>query len=181
MKTALVIFGCIVAVLVLIYAYYGGFKRIVVQTAVQGGEFVVYDTIVGDYRQSGMVMDQIYYALLNDHKVETFKGYGQYFDNPKTTEKSILRSEAGCIIEAKDVDKVRDLDQFKSKYLPERNAMIAEFPYKGKLSVLFSIMKVYPALNKYAKSKGFNDAGPVIEIYDIPKKKIFYRQALVKE
>lgn len=179
MKTALVILGCIVAVLVLIFAYYGGFKRIVVQTAVQGGEFMVYDTIVGDYRQSGTVMDQLHYALLNDHKVETFKGYGQYFDNPKTTEKSKLRSEAGCVIEAKDLDKVRDLDQFKSKYLPERNAMIAEFPYKGKLSVLFSILKVYPALNKYAKRNGLNDAGPVNEIYDMPSNRIYYRQEIL--
>jgi hypothetical protein len=83
MKILLIAIVCILIICVVVYAYYGGFKSLKIQIAMQGGEFVIYDTIVGDYSQSGIVMDKIYYSLLNDSKIETYKGYGKYFDNPQ--------------------------------------------------------------------------------------------------
>jgi hypothetical protein len=65
--------------------------------------------------------------------------------------------------------------------LPEQRNIISEFPYKGKLSVLFSIMKVYPALSKFAIMNGFDEESAIIEIYDIPNKKIFYRKEIVEK
>lgn len=47
------------------------------------------------------------------------------------------------------------------------------------MSVMFSVMKVYPALQKYISKKGFKEEGAVIEIYDIPNKKILYRKEIV--
>jgi len=181
MKILLIAIVCILIICVVVYAYYGGFKRLKIEIVEQGGEFVIYDTIVGDYRQSGIVMDKIYYSLLNDFKIETYKGYGKYFDNPKKVEKSKLRSEAGCIIESKDINKAKASNIYKSKNLPVQRYIISEFPYKGKLSVLFSIMRVYPALSKFATINGFNDDGAIIEIYDIPNKKIFYRKEIVEK
>lgn len=179
MKILLIAIVCILIICVVVYTYYGGFKRLKIEIAEQGGEFVIYDTIVGDYRQSGTVMDKIYYTLLDDFNIETYKGYGKYFDNPKNVEKSKLRSEAGCIIEPKDVDKAKASSINKSKILPEQRYIISEFPYKGKLSVLFSLLKVYPALSKFAMMNGFDEEGVIIEIYDIPNKKIFYRKEIV--
>jgi hypothetical protein len=178
MKVLLILIVCILIICVVVYTYYGGFKRLKIEIVKQGGEFVIYDTIVGEYRQSGIVMDKIYYSLLNDFKIETYKGYGKYFDNPKKVEKSKLRSEAGCIIEPKDVNNAKASSVYISKVLPEQRYIISEFPYKGKLSVLISIMKVYPALSKFAVINGFDEAGAIIEIYDIPAKKIFYRKDL---
>lgn len=180
MKIFLISIVVILLICVVVYEYYGGFKKLKIQIADQGGEFVIYDTIVGDYRQSGVVMDKIYYSLLDDFKVETYKGYGKYFDNPEKVEKSKLRSEAGCIIEQKDVNKAKALSIYKSKFLPEQRYIISEFPYKGKLSVLFSIMKVYPALSKFAVMNGFDAESAIIEMYDIPNKKILYRKEIVK-
>ncbi len=181
MKIVLIVILGIFAVCLAVYAYFGGFKKLNVSVAEQGGETVVYESITGDYRQSGEVMNKIYYSLLNDYKIETFKGFGQYFDNPQKVEKAKLRSEAGCIIETVDLDKIANLpESFKTKVLPTQRYIITEFPYKGKLSIIFSVMKAYPALAKYATENNFNGEGSVIEIYDMPNKKIYYRKEIVE-
>ena len=86
MNTILNAIVCILIICVVVYAYYGGLKKLKIEIDEQSEEFLIYDTIAGDYRQSGGVMDKIYYSLLNDFKIETYKGYGKYFDNPKKVE-----------------------------------------------------------------------------------------------
>lgn len=180
MKIVIIIVVCLIAIGLFVYTYFGGFKQLDIKVSVQGGETVVYETITGDYRQSGEVMDKIYYALLNKHNLETYKGYGLYLDNPQKVEKEKLRSEAGSIIEEKDLEKLKALNhRFQTKVLQNKKYITTEFPYKGKLSVMLSIMKVYPALSKYAKEKGYNEDGAVMEIYDIPNDKILYRKEIV--
>jgi len=125
-------------------------------------------------------MDKVYYSLLNDYKIETFKGFGIYYDNPQKVEKSKLRSEIGCIIENKDLDKIKDLpSNFKIKVLPEKEYITTVFPFKGKMSIMVSLMKVYPALGKFAQKHELK-GGAVMEIYDMPNKKIYYRQEIIK-
>ena len=108
-----------IAIIVIIYAYLGGFKKINFQHLDQGGETLVYEEITGDYQQSAAVMDKIYYSLLNDFNIETYKGFGLYFDNPQKVEKDKLHSEAGCILEKADTNKISLLkDKFEIKTLP---------------------------------------------------------------
>jgi len=177
MKIVLIAIVCVVVICLIVYSYYGGFKRLDIRFEESGGETVVYESITGDYRQSGVIMDKIYYVLLNDHKIETYKGYGKYFDNPQKVEKSQLHSEAGCVIEPRDLEKISALPvELQSKILPVQKYIVSEFPYKGKLSVILSIMKIYPALVKFAEANGYDSDGAVIELYDIPNKKILYRK-----
>lgn len=179
MKTLIIVILSIVALVLIIYSYFGGFKKITTEISRQGGETVVYEEITGDYKQSGTVMDKVYYSLRDTDNIDTYKGFGIYYDNPQTTEKLKLRSEAGCIIEPDDVNKVSAISgNFKVKVLPEKEYLIAEFPYKGKMSVMFGIMKVYPAMNKYAEKNNLPAEGPVTEIYDVPNKKIIYRKEI---
>ncbi len=182
MKIILIVLAIIAIAVFLFYAYYGGFKKINILISKSGGEVLIYEKIQGDYRQSGVVMDKIYNSLLNEDKIETFKGFGVYYDNPQKVEKSKLRSEAGCVLEKTDIDKLPILEnKYTIRTFPEKEYIITEFPYKGKISIFFSIMKVYPALNKFAKQNGYNVETAVMEIYDIPNKKILYRKELIKE
>jgi hypothetical protein len=48
------------------------------------------------------------------------------------------------------------------------------------MSIIFSLIKVYPALNKYAEEHKLH-GGTVMEIYDMPNKKIFYRQEIINK
>ncbi|MCG8410622.1 MAG: hypothetical protein MI739_04975 [Bacteroidales bacterium] len=182
MKILIAVILIILVLFVSVYAFYGGFIKLKCKIEKQGGETIVYENVTGDYKQTGVVMDRIYYALLNDFKIETYKGYGKYFDNPKKVEKSKLRSEAGSIIEENDISKLSELPQiYLVRELAEKKVITTEFPYKGKMSVVFSVMKVYSALNNFAEKNGYSDEGAVTEIYDIPNKKILYRKEIVKK
>ncbi len=182
MKIVLIVLATLIIALIAFYAYYGGFKNIHISISESGGEILIYEKIQGDYKQSGVIMDKIYNSLLNEDKIETFKGFGIYYDNPQKVEKSKLRSEAGCILENTDIDKLSNLEKkYTIRTFPEKEYIITEFPYKGKISIFFSIMKVYPALNKFAKKNSFNEESAVMEIYDVPNNKILYRKELIKE
>ena len=181
MKIVLIILAVLVVSLIAVYAYYGGFKNISFSVEKQGGEFIVYENLVGDYSQSPKVSDRVYYALLNDEKIETTKGIGIYYDNPKNVAKDKLRSEIGCIVENADSATVARLaEKYLVKTLPQSEFVVAEFPFKGKLSALFGIMTVYPALDKFCKEQGYAES-PITEIYDVPNKKIIYRKDARKE
>lgn len=179
MKKILIILCSVILLLLFFIAYYGGFTKIDCHIQVQGGETVVYEDIIGDYRKSGLVMDKIYHSLLDNDGIKTYKGYGEYYDNPQKVEKSKLRSQAGCIIEDKDLAKLlKQTGKFKVKQLPLQKYIVAEFPYKGKISILFSIFRVYPALQQYSKENGYSLETSIMEIYDVPNKKIMYRKVI---
>ncbi|MEX0289373.1 MAG: GyrI-like domain-containing protein [Flavobacteriaceae bacterium] len=181
-KIMLLVLAVLVIAAIVLYAYYGGFKNINVSVSKAGGDVLIYEKIRGDYRQSGIIMDEIYYALLNEDNIETFKGFGLYYDNPQKVEKSKLRSEAGCILEEKDMDKLPILEnKYTVRTFPEKEYLVTEFPYKGKMSIFFGIKKVYPALNRFSKLNGYKEDSPVMELYDIPNNKILYRKELIKE
>lgn len=181
MKVIITIVLALIALGIITYAYYGGFHKVEFQVAEQGGETLVYEEMVGDYQQSPVVMDRVYNSLLNNEKIETFKGFGIYYDNPQKVEKSKLRSEVGCMLEDRDTSKINDLKlKYKVKTYPKGQYIVTEFPYKGKLSVIVGIMKVYPKMNKYIKEKGYSEEGAVMEIYDTPSKKIVYRKEITK-
>ena len=182
MKIILIISAILVIAMAVFYSNYGGFNKINILVAKTGGEVLIYEEIQGEYNQSAAIMDKIYFALLNEDKIETFKGFGIYYDNPQKVEKSKLRSEAGCILENKDIDKLPILEnKYAIRTFLEKEYIITEFPYKGKPSIFLGIMKVYPALNNFVKLNGFKEDSFVMEIYDIPNNKILYRKELIKE
>jgi preprotein translocase subunit SecF len=181
MQAVLIILAILVVLVFVVYAYYGGFKKISFKVENQGGETMVYENLTGDYMQSAKVGDRIYYTLLNDEKIETTKGIGIYYDDPKKVAKEKLRSEHGCIIENADSATLARLrEKYQVKTLSQSEFTVTEFPFKGKLSVLFGLMKVYPALEKFHKEHGYIES-PVTEIYDVPGKKIIYRQETKKK
>lgn len=164
------------------YAYYGGFTKPDILITECGSEVLIYKKAEGDYKKSGEIGNEIYYSLLNEDKVETYKGFGVYYDNPRKTETSKLRFEAGCILEEKDYDKLSVLEKkYLTRTFPSKKYITAEFPYKGKASVIFGVMKVIPALAKYAVKKGYDEDGAIMEIYDVPNQKIFYRKEILNK
>jgi hypothetical protein len=182
MKTFLIVLVLLATLLLIVFIYFDGFRKVKVTITKDGGEALVYEEFIGDYKLCGKVMDKIYYSLLEEHKIETFKGFGIYYDNPQKVEKSKLRSEVGCVLEDTSEEVIERLaGKYNIKLFPSKDFMLAEFPYKGKLSVMMGIMKVYPAINKFAKENGFDEDGWVMEIYDIPGKKISYRRELINK
>lgn len=180
MKITFIVIGAILFLIASGFIYHGGLFKVNCRVEKQGGETQAYRQMTGDYSKSAKLMDEVYYSLLNDYGIKTFKGFGIYYDNPKKVEKTKLRSEIGCIIEEKDLSKVTDIkENLQIKTFPEKSYIIAEFPHKGIPSILFGIIKVYSAMDKFEKEKGYKEGGAVMEIYDVPNKKIIYRKEII--
>ncbi|GHV83198.1 hypothetical protein AGMMS50212_05380 [Spirochaetia bacterium] len=183
MKTVSIIIVVLILVLIVTSAYFGLFSKINVRVEEQGGETIVYENMVGDYGKAAGVTDKIYHDLLDNYKIETTKGFGIYYDNPKNTDKDKLRSEIGCVVENTGSSTETLISKLLQKYpiriLPVQNYIVTEFPFKGTVSVLFGIMRVYPAIDKFCKTNNYKDA-PIMEIYDVPNKKIIYRKEIIQ-
>ncbi|HEX3048356.1 MAG TPA: hypothetical protein VHY08_26650, partial [Bacillota bacterium] len=54
------------------------------------------------------------------------------------------------------------------------------FLSSGSLARSFS-SRMHPALNKFALENHFSDDSAVMEIYDIPNKRIIYRKAIIEK
>ena len=180
LKIILIIIGVLIVLIVGIYAYNGGFKKIEIRIEKQGGEIMVYETVSGDYMQTPEVTDRVYQSLLNDEKIETTKGIGIFYDDPSKVDKDKLRSEVGRVMENADNATIALLsEKYQVKIIPEQEYIVTEFPMEGFATIMIGIMKVYPALNKYCEKNGYRDS-PIIEIYDNVNKKTVYRQEIIK-
>lgn len=172
----LVVIGAIFVVLVGITAYYGAFYSVDVQVKQTGGETIVYEKMKGDYSLSKAVMDKIYEKLQADYQIESTQGIGIYYDNPRDVPTAELRFDVGCVLPDGVIDRLEDLKaEFLVKTLEEREYLEAEFPFRGGPSVFLNIMKTYPALQRFAEVNDYNQEAPIIEIYDVPNKKIIVR------
>lgn len=177
MKVLFIFIVIILLTVIAFYGYMGGFKRLVPRIEIAGGETLAYEKVKGDYRQSGEVSNRVYYTLLDEMKIETYKGFGIYYDVPGKVKKENLRSEIGCIIEDNDLDKVELIkERFEVRVIPNKKVIIAEYPYRGKISSIIGVIKVYPLLKKIAVDNNYSGDSAVMEIWDIPNKKIIYRK-----
>jgi hypothetical protein len=173
--------GIVLVLLTTVYGFFGGFHKVKIQTINTGGKILVYENVTGAYNQASKISNKVYYELLNQYGIETTKGFGIFYDNPKNVEQNKLRSEIGCIVENIDnntLDKLKA--NFQVKILPNENYLVAEFPFKGFLSIIMGMIKVYPIIGKYITENNFEN-GPIMEIYDsFVNKRIIYRKFLNK-
>lgn len=182
LKIVLIVIAVLITIVVVAYIYYGGLSKVVVKEEVQGGEVLAYEEVVGDYAQSGKFTDKVYYTLLNNEGIATTKGFGVFYDDPQQVERSKLRSEVGCIVEGLDSIQIAKLaDKYKVRIYPKGSYITTEFPFKGHMSIMIGLMKVYPQIDKYIKEHSISDKGAIMEIYDVPNKKIIYRKEIAKE
>ncbi|HJD76471.1 MAG TPA: hypothetical protein K8W04_10520 [Bacteroides reticulotermitis] len=172
---------CVLILLVIVcYVYYGGLNTVICRVENQKEEVIVYEPIIGDYKKTSKYTNKIYYELLDKEKIETTRGIAIFYDNPRQTDKSKLRSDVGCILNNPDHATLAKLSaNYLVKTLPGNSFITTEFPIKGSLSFIIGVIKAYPALTKYCQKEGIKES-PITEIYDIPNKKIIYRKEVVR-
>lgn len=134
----------------------------------------MYEEFTGAYKDTGPVFDRVYKALQKEG-INTTRGLGIYFDDPRKVAEEKLRSHCGSIIEEKDLPKFEKVKaKFKVVTIKKSKSVFVEFPIKTALSYMVGPMKCYPALSKYVKEKGYGMSGNAYELYDMPAKKTFY-------
>jgi len=168
-----VLFLVIMAILIFLDMS-GLFFPIRIEEKEAGPYVLVYADHIGDYKNISKIMDMIYTSLRDTEKIQTSRGMGIYFDDPKTVSADKLRSIAGSILDEKDWDKIPQLEnRYKVKRIPVQRMVTAEFPFENQLSVMIGVLRVYPKLSVYMKEKGYTGK-EATEIYDMPNKKILY-------
>jgi len=177
MKAAGIIVGIGVTVFLFVtfqLIHHGLFASVKLSEKDAGPYVLVYKKHLGEYKNVGPVMDSVYYDLKNNFSIITTKGFGIYYDDPKKVSKEQLRSIVGCIVETKAVN---ELDMLKNRYgvsvYPLSKSVVAEFPYKGKLSIIIGLFKAYPKMMSYIAEKKYIPT-PIMELYDQPDKCILY-------
>ena len=169
-----IVIGVIAILSLIVLARYGLFYSVSVSEKNVGPYLLVYRTHIGDYKGVGPIISEIYDDLKNNYSIEATKGFGLYYDNPQEVDKAKLRSIVGCIVEGRSVE---DLKKVSNKYgvkeYPSSKSVVAEFPYKGKMSIIIGIFKVYPKLGSYIKEHKYTQT-PIMELYDQPHKRIEY-------
>ena len=169
-----IIIAVIAIVSLMVLARYGLFYSVSIPEKNVGPYLLVYKTHVGDYKSVGPIIGELYSDLKNSYSIEATKGFGLYYDNPQQVDKAKLRSIVGCIVEGRSVE---DLKKVTSKYgvkeYPSSKSVVAEFPYKGKMSILIGVFKIYPKLASYIKEHKYTQT-PIMELYDQPNKRIEY-------
>lgn len=153
--------------------YMGAFNALTIEEKMIGPYQLVYENHVGNYKDTGKVHDKVYTSLKQDG-IETYKGFGIYFDDPNQVDPEKCRSRIGVILEKKDYNKLwKARQKFKTTWYAKKKCMVVEFPIKNSLSYIIGVMKAYPVLMKYAADKKYK-MNPPMEIYDIPAKKTLY-------
>ncbi len=161
-------------ILIGILAWYGYFSTVSVKEKPVGPYVMVYKLYVGAPAEVGSVLDEIKQSLTDDFKMTSLLDFGLYYDEPKSVPAEECRTLIGCII-TNDLD--GDLQAIAEKYtvatLPRAMAVVADYPYRNKLSVLFGMLKGYSALFDYAEEHQIARK-PVLEIYDSSRGHIRY-------
>jgi hypothetical protein len=134
----------------------GLFKRIDVEENINGPYILVYEKNVGDYKNTAEIQNKLFQDVMK-YGVQVTKGFGIYYDNPRETPVTSLRSIAGVVIDYIDNEKLISniRANFNTLEIPSTVCLTTYFPLKNNLSIVLGIMKVYPKMNKVVEEKGY--------------------------
>jgi len=153
--------------------YLGGFSKLDIQEQEMGPYTIAYVEFVGNYSLIGPSIDKVF-ETLSGAGITSFTGVGIYYDDPAAVEQTLLRSDVGAVVVGADITKVPQTDDIKIKNIAGKNSIVITFPLKNSVSYMAGLIKVYPALKKYMKAQGYSMEVPVMELYDMVAKKIYY-------
>ncbi len=171
--------ACSLVVLLLlagVCGWYGYFSTVAVQEKPIGPFLIVYRNYIGPPADAGSIIEEIHHRLSTEFKISSLVDFGLYYDDPAVMDPNQCRALIGCVIEK---DQEGDLHALSEKYtiatIPRGMAVVADYPYKNKLSILFGALKGYPALLAYGETHHLEQK-PVLALYDARRGRIRYAQ-----
>lgn len=170
-----------IVILALINRWYlGGFTTLKVQEQNRWAYTIAYVHFVGNYGKVWPSMTKVYEAL-SGAGITSMTGIGIYYDDPSMVSWAELESDVGAVIDAQDIQKLANNKEIKIQPGIAGNKIVVEFPLRNDLSYMIGPMKVYPVITKYIQDKWYSHKIPMVELYDMAAKKIYYIADIVKE
>jgi len=169
----LAILVAVVLLLALINRWYlGGFQKLDVKEQITGPYTIAYVNFVGEYGKIWPSVTKVY-DVLSGAGITSETGAGIYYDDLEVVSWAELRSDVGAVISVQDISKLNNQD-VKTTTLPAGTKIVVEFPLKNSLSYIIGPMRAYPVMAKYMKEKWYNNQVPMVELYDMAARKIYY-------
>ena len=174
LKIIFITIGILVVLALISLWYVGFFTTIKIQEKEAGGYVVAGEEFTGSYMKVEPTMKRVD-SILKTSGITCSKGFGIYYDNPKETPQEKCRSFVGNIIEDKDTSRIEAIKALglKVENISKAQAMVIEFPIKGKFSYMVGPIKAYPVFHKNLKEKNYK-MKLAMEVYDMPNKNILF-------
>ena len=150
------VFLFVVIVFVGVGMYVGAFSSVDISEGFRGPYHFVYLMHKGPYQ---LVVKKIQKVeqILKEKNIQYSFAAGRYYDNPDTTPKEYLKSDAGVIVNTPaQVDSPLQYEQISERYV-----VIG----KIKAHPAITPFKTYPKMHEYIESKNYTVIGPAFEIY----------------
>ncbi|MFZ5630372.1 MAG: GyrI-like domain-containing protein [Spirochaetota bacterium] len=148
-KKILLALAAVAAALLLLWAYAGGFSTAAPINRVEAGPWhIAYISHKGPYKSIGKVLDQLERDLVAAG-VEPERYGGLFYDRPEVAGNDKCRSDAFAVISAAQAEKFKGHATVKTRVIERRSYLATSMPFRGMLSVIAGVSKVYPAYQKY--------------------------------
>jgi len=157
-----VVSGLLVALAVFAFRtaqYVGAFKDVEISVSEEAAKNLIYKTHVGAYHKIVPVIEEVE-TWAREQKIDCHLSFGEYIDNPDTSEEDRLKSHGGCIVTEIPPNLPAG---FEGKTIPAQKFVKAVFDGSPGIGPL----KVYPRVQKYADEHKIKLKGTVIESYEI--------------
>jgi hypothetical protein len=151
--------------------YAGMFDKLSLEIAQVGPYPIVYREYKGPYDEVKFALHDVYRYLKTKRMQWTSRGIGIFYDDPRTVKQQDLRGIAGCVTDTL----LTNLDTpYKSQILPKTRAIVGTFHIRSFLSNYTGTQKYYSAKESFARENKVVLAGPVIELFDMGARRVFY-------
>ena len=167
---ALIIAISLVAFIWLSY-YAGVFDKADVALRDAGPYNLIYREHKGPYKDVQIAQYDVFRFLKEKRSMAPQRGFAIFYSNPRKKNPGELRSAGGYITDSL-LSGVPV--PYVAEVFPKTACIVGEFPYRSFMSLMTGSMKFYPEMLMLLAKQKREAAGPFMEIYNVPAKKILY-------
>lgn len=169
-KVTAVIAVCVTAAITGVAWYAGMFDRMEMTREPRGPFNLVYREYRGPYKGIRFIMNNVYLYVRDSLRLQTDRGFAAFYDNPQTADPDSLRSISGIIVDSV----VAVSTPYKSGVFDRTDAVVGQFRLRSFFSYTTGGQKFYASLQQYLAEKKIEQTGPVIELYDMAERIIYF-------
>lgn len=153
---------------IIIYALYlanylGAFRSVLIEEKTAGPFHFLYKTHTGPYHKINDALKEVE-TWAKDNNTNCTLTFGEYLDNPETTDEKRLRANVGCVL---DQPLANVPDGFLQTTKIEQKYVMAHFDGASSIGPL----KVYPRIKAYFQKMQYKFPDSSLEIYEIQSEK----------
>jgi hypothetical protein len=169
-KIAVIIGACVVILIAGVSFYAGMFDKCSMTREPRGPFKLIYREYEGSYEGIRFVMNSVYRYVRDSLKLATTTGFAVFYDNPQTDNPDTLRSISGIITDSLVPVKL----PYKTGHFERTDAVVGQFRIRSFFSYATGGYKFYAQLQNFLKEKNIEQTGPVMEMYDMAERSIYF-------